>query len=142
MNSIYGESPLKKLLQGIDLIRNKRSASYVYVSPDAYRDIKKMKRQFKRKKSDIQLIKKTWRHHLHIEPIKFMNVELSLIDIDFMASMKHAQEAIYSAYWVPKLYLDNADNFLQDRSTLSNKEMVMAKFKEDSIMDKLHKDKK
>lgn len=101
----YGESPLKKVLQRIEQIRNARSASRVFVSPDAYRDIKKMKRTFKWKKSDIQSIKKTWKHHLHIEPIKFINVDLSLIDIDFMAPMKQAQEDIYKALQVPKEYI-------------------------------------
>lgn len=105
MNSIYGESPLKQVLYGIEQIRNERSASRVFVSPDVYRDIKKMKRKFKRKKSDIQSIKKTWRHHLHIEPIKFMNVDLSLIDIDFIASMKQAQDDIYRMLKIPKEYI-------------------------------------
>ena len=138
---VYGESPLKQVLYGIEQIRKKRSASYVYVSPDAYRDIKKMKRKFKSKKSDIELIKRSWPFP-KVRRMKLMNVELSLIDIDFMASMKQAQDAIYSAYGVPKSYLDAADNFLQDRSTLSNQETVMAKFQKGSIMAKLHKDKK
>lgn len=129
MNSIYGESPLKQVLYGIEQIRKERSASRVFVSPDAYRDIKKMKRKFKRKKSDIQSIKKTWRHHLHIEPIKFMNVELSLIDIDFMASIKNVQDAIYGAFGVPKEYL-GTDKVCINTRQVAHTNGIMAKIKE------------
>lgn len=103
---IYGKSPLSQILHGIDQIRKVRSpAKMVYVHPDAYRDIFKMKKAFKKPKSDIASIRKL--KHFPARKAKWIDCKLSIADIDFIDMSKAMEQDIYKALKVPKEYLIN-----------------------------------
>lgn len=104
MMDIYVKSLLSKILHGIDEIRKVRSpAKMVYVHPDAYRDIFKMKKIFKKPKSDIAWIRKL--KHFPGRKAKWINCELSIADIDFIGMTIAMEQDIYRALKVPKEYL-------------------------------------
>lgn len=98
----YGKSPIMKALSKVTSIS--KVASMSYTDPYIYNDIKKMRKSLKRKASDIDSLRKTWAFPNHKAKIKFINVELSLVDIDFMQYMEQTNADIYNALGIPKEY--------------------------------------
>lgn len=100
---IYGKSPISLALSQIKSIN--KVASFIYVNPKAYRDIYRLKKAFKKPKSDISWIRRLT--CFPINKIKYVKAELSFIDIDFQQIIRTDMEAIYKAFQIPKEYLQS-----------------------------------
>jgi hypothetical protein len=101
MIDIYGKSPIMEALSQVRLMN--KSASLIYINPQAYRDINKMKRSFKHKKSDIGWIKSL--KCFPIPKISFISPSLHMADINFIEMSRAMEQDIYKALQVPKEYL-------------------------------------